>query len=634
MAVLERIKDAGDIKKIPMRELRTLAKEIRRELILRTSETGGHIGPNLGVVELTIALHRFLSFPEDKLIFDVGHQSYVHKILTGRREELKTLRQLDGLAGFPKRKESVCDAFDTGHASTSISAAMGFVAARELRGTKEKVVAVIGDGAMTGGLALEALNNCGSLDSNLIIILNDNEMSIAKNVGGVAKYLSGIRTSNGYLRLKKDVKQVVNGIPAFGEKIFNKLKISKDSIKRLFVPGMFFEDMGLTYLGPVDGHNLLDLEKSLQMADRVKGAVIVHVITKKGKGYRPAEENPSKFHGIDSFYVKTGLSKKKNLNKSYTELFSTAILELAKKEEKLVAITAAMPSGTGLSAFKESFKERFFDVGIAEEHAVTFAAGLAAAGMKPVVAIYSTFLQRAYDQILHDVCIQNLPVIFAIDRAGLVGNDGETHQGIFDVGFLSTIPNLILMAPRDGEEFKAMLSFAINLNRPVAIRYPRGEAIMDLGFPRTEPELYKNEVLTRGGNVAIFASGKMVSLGKRVFEALKDKRLEVTLINIRFLDELDKDFIRELRKDHHLIVILEENVFTGSYSERLMAFSAKENLGFRFLPYTLPNAFIEHGAVGELLERYGFREETMIEEVYSAAMKSLDAELFGKGMDR
>lgn len=630
MSLLDKIDEGFELKKFSQKELKILAKEIRRELVLTTSETGGHLGPNLGAVELTIALHRYLDFPKDKLIFDVGHQSYVHKILTGRRKDFKTLRKLNGLAGFPKRKESDCDAFDTGHASTSISAAMGFTLAREIRGTDEKVVAVIGDGAMTGGLALEALNNCGNLNSNLIIILNDNEMSIAKNVGGVASYLAGIRTSGGYLKLKDEVKQAVNSIPAFGEKIFNKLKISKDSIKRLFVPGMFFEDMGLTYLGPVDGHNISDLEKALRNAERVQGAVLIHVITKKGKGYKPAEVDPARFHGIDPFLVKTGISKKKNKNKTYTEIFSDTMMELAKKEPRLVAITAAMPNGTGLTEFREHYKKRFFDVGIAEEHAVTFAAGLAAAGMKPVVAIYSTFLQRAYDQILHDVCIQKLPVVFAIDRAGLVGSDGETHQGIFDVSFLSTIPDLVIMAAKDGEELKAMLSFALTLNQPVAVRYPRGEAVPILNFPMSEISLHKNEVLERGNGIAVFASGKMVEYGERLLLALKEKKLNPTLINIRFLDKIDREFLKELRVDHNLIVTLEDNVFTGSYSERLMATSSFLELDFSFAPFTLPDSFIEHGAVKELLDKNGFKEEEILETVYEKALQCLDKELFNK----
>lgn len=626
MSLLDRIKKAGDIKRIPENELKALAKEIRRELILGTSETGGHLGSNLGAVELTIALHRFLNFPEDKLIFDVGHQSYVHKMLTGRREEMRTLRRLDGLAGFPKRKESECDSFDTGHASTSISAAMGFVAAREILGTDEKVVAVIGDGAMTGGLALEALNNCGSLKSNLIIILNDNEMSIAENVGGVARYLGGIRTSGSYLKLKNEVKQAVYCIPNLGEKLFKKLKISKDSIKRLFVPGMFFEDMGLTYLGPIDGHNLKDLKWSLRNAERINGAVILHVITKKGKGYQPAEADPARFHGIDPFYVKTGRSKKKSKKESYTEIFSRTMLSLAEEEKRMVAITAAMPSGTGLTAFKEKYGNRFFDVGIAEEHAVTFSAGLAAAGMKPVVAIYSTFLQRAYDQILHDVCIQKLPVVFAVDRAGLVGSDGETHQGIFDVGYLSTIPELVIMAPKDGKEFQRMLRFALSLNRPVALRYPRGEAVMDLGFPETELILYKNEVLVREKDILLLASGKMVEFGLTLSKKLRQRGLSVSLVNLRFLDKIDLSLLEDFSKDHSLLVCLEENVFTGSYSERLMAAVKLCELDYSIMPFTLPDRFIEHGSVNELLERYGFKEEEMLEKVYAKALCLLDKE--------
>lgn len=633
MSLLDLINKPEDVKKIPEEKLRELAKEIRRYLMKVVSENGGHLASNLGAVELTLALHRKLDLPKDKIIWDVGHQSYVHKILTGRKEELKSLRKKDGIAGFPKRKESDCDAFDTGHASTSISAALGYAVARDLRGGKEKVVAVIGDGAMTGGMALEALNNAGSLKSNLIIILNDNEMSISENVGGVAKYLGNIRTSNHYLNLKQEVKEVLNGIPAIGNKLFHKLQVSKDSLKRLFVPGMFFEDMGITYLGPVDGHNLKDLRNALNNAERVKGAVLIHVITKKGKGYRLAEENPGKFHGVEPFFVKTGEMKKAHAGKSYTQIFSESMLELAEEDERIVGITAAMPSGTGLSEFKKRYPNRFFDVGIAEEHAVTFSAGLAAAGMKPVVAIYSTFLQRAYDQILHDVCIGNLPVVFAIDRAGLVGSDGETHQGIFDVGYLSTIPNLTIMAPRDGEEFRQMLRFAIQLNKPVAVRYPRGIATETLFVPREELRLDKNEVIKRGQNIAIFASGKMVEMGLKISEALKEKNLLSTLVNIRFLDKIDLDFIRELRRDHETILTLEENVFSGSYSERLMAVSAKEELGFHFIPMTLPNEFVEHGSVPELSEQYGFNIEKIVERVQKEAIRKLDRELFRESME-
>lgn len=633
MSLLDYINKPEDIRSIPEEKLRELAKEIRKYLMRVISENGGHLASNLGAVELTIALHRELELPKDKIIWDVGHQSYVHKILTGRKEELKSLRKLNGIAGFPKRKESPCDAFDTGHASTSISAALGYAVARDIRGGNEKVVAVIGDGAMTGGMALEALNNAGSLRTNLIIILNDNEMSISENVGGVAKYLGNIRTSNHYLNLKQEVKEVLSGIPAIGNKLFHKLQLSKDSLKRLFVPGMLFEDMGITYLGPVDGHNLKDLRNAIKNAERVSGAVLIHVITKKGKGYRLAEENPGKFHGVDPFSVKTGEARFPSKGKSYTEIFSESILELAKEDERIVGITAAMPSGTGLIKFKEKYPNRFFDVGIAEEHAVTFGAGLAAAGMKPVVAIYSTFLQRAYDQILHDVCIGNLPVVFAVDRAGLVGSDGETHQGIFDVGYLSTIPNLTIMAPRDGEEFRLMLRFAFELNRPVAVRYPRGLAVDDLGGSRAKLVLNKSEVMKKGRNIVIFASGKMVEMGLKIHALLEEKNLFSTLVNIRFLNEIDLEFMKELRKEHETVLILEENVFSGSYSEHLMAVSAKEELGFHFIPITLPNEFIEHGSVSELSERYGFSVEKIVEKVQKEAMGKLDRELFYESME-
>ena len=626
MPLLDNINESNDIKKIPEKDLRELAVELRRMLIKSTAKNGGHLASNLGIVELTIALHRYLDFPKDKLIWDVGHQSYVHKILTGRRDRFDSLRKLDGLSGFPKRSESNCDAFGTGHASTSISAALGMVAARDLKGTKEKVVAVIGDGAMTGGMALEALNNAGTLNSNLIIILNDNERSISRNVGGVARYLDGIRTNRKYLRLKNNVKETLN-TSSLGNSLFEKLKTSKDMVKRLFVPGMFFEDMGLTYLGPINGHNIKEIQAALENAGRVDGAVIIHAITRKGLGYKKAEECPAKFHGVEPFDIKTGDNLSAKTGKSYTAIFSETMLEMAAKDERLVTITAAMPYGTGLYNFKQTYPKRFFDVGIAEEHAVTFAAGLAAGGLRPVVAIYSTFLQRAYDQIIHDVCLQQLPVVFAVDRAGLVGSDGETHQGIFDIGYLATVPGLTILSPKDGRELKEMLKYAYGLNKPVAVRYPRGIA-EDLDIEFKPIVSYENEIIKQGKHIAVFATGKTVKLAIEVDKLLQKNRIDSTVVNVRFLDKADNKLLEQFKEDHYIIVSIEESVRTGSYTERLMAEAAKLELNYNFMPITLPDSFIEQGGQDELWERYDFDVEKIAEKIKEEALTKLDDELF------
>ena len=626
MPLLDNINEPNDIKKIPEKDLRELSVELRRMLIKSTAKNGGHLASNLGIVELTIALHRYLDFPKDKLIWDVGHQSYVHKILTGRRDRFDSLRKLDGLSGFPKRSESNCDAFGTGHASTSISAALGMVAARDLKGTKEKVVAVIGDGAMTGGMALEALNNAGTLNSNLIIILNDNERSISRNVGGVARYLDGIRTNRKYLRLKNNVKETLN-TSSLGNSLFEKLKTSKDMVKRLFVPGMFFEDMGLTYLGPINGHNIKEIQAALENAGRVDGAVIIHAITRKGLGYKKAEECPAKFHGVEPFDIKTGDNLSAKTGKSYTAIFSETMLEMAAKDERLVTITAAMPYGTGLYNFKQAYPKRFFDVGIAEEHAVTFAAGLAAGGLRPVVAIYSTFLQRAYDQIIHDVCLQQLPVVFAVDRAGLVGSDGETHQGIFDIGYLATVPGLTILSPKDGRELKEMLKYAYGLNKPVAVRYPRGIA-EDLDIEFKPIVSYENEIIKQGKHIAVFATGKTVKLAIEVDKLLQKSRIDSTVVNVRFLDKADNKLLEQFKEDHYIIVSIEESVRTGSYTERLMAEAAKRELNYNFMPITLPDSFIEQGSQDELWERYDFDVEKIAEKIKEEALTKLDDELF------
>ena len=626
MPLLDNINEPNDIKKIPEKDLRELAVDLRRMLIKSTAKNGGHLASNLGIVELTIALHRYLDFPKDKLIWDVGHQSYVHKILTGRKDRFDSLRKLDGLSGFPKRSESNCDAFGTGHASTSISAALGMVAARDLKGTKEKVVAVIGDGAMTGGMALEALNNAGTLNSNLIIILNDNERSISRNVGGVARYLDGIRTNRKYLRLKNNVKETLN-TSSLGNSLFEKLKTSKDMVKRLFVPGMFFEDMGLTYLGPINGHNIKEIQAALENAGRVDGAVIIHAITRKGLGYKKAEECPAKFHGVEPFDIKTGDNLSAKTGKSYTAIFSETMLEMAAKDERLVTITAAMPYGTGLYNFKQTYPKRFFDVGIAEEHAVTFAAGLAAGGLRPVVAIYSTFLQRAYDQIIHDVCLQQLPVVFAVDRAGLVGSDGETHQGIFDIGYLATVPGLTILSPKDGRELKEMLKYAYGLNKPVAVRYPRGIA-EDLDIEFKPIVSYENEIIKQGKHIAVYATGKTDKLAIELEKLLQKSRIDSTVVNVRFLDKADNKLLEQFKEDHYIIVSIEESVRTGSYTERLMAEAAKRELNYNFMPITLPDSFIEQGSQDELWERYDFDVEKIAEKIKEEALTKLDDELF------
>jgi len=517
--VLDRINEPNDIKKVNKNEYGKLAKEIRGFLVRSVSKTGGHLAANLGAVELTMALHLAMDFPKDKLVFDVGHQAYTHKILTGRKKDFSTLRTYEGLSGFPKRRESDCDAFDTGHSSTSISAAVGLATARDLAGEDYKVAAVIGDGALSGGMAYEALNHIGGSHSKMLIVLNDNKMSISENIGGMAAYLGKVRTNTKYVEFKDDLEQTLRKTK-FGTKLVYGLKRSKDSIKHFIVPGMFFEDMGITYVGPIDGHNIELMTRAFQTAFKANKPVLVHVVTEKGRGYEFAKADPSAFHGIEPFDVKTGKVLKKSAGKSYTAVFSEAICELAKENPKVAAITAAMPQGTGLEAFSKQYPERFFDVGIAEEHAVTFAAGLAAGGFSPVVAVYSTFLQRAYDQIVHDVCVGGLPVVFAVDRAGIVGNDGETHQGILDISYLSHIPGMTVMAPRDAVELKEMLRFAVELKQPVALRYPRGQACELSEESRTPLVLGKAEVLYRENEIALLAVGSMVETAVKVRELL------------------------------------------------------------------------------------------------------------------
>ena len=612
--VLEKINQANDIKKIPPEEYEQLAEEIRAFLIEKISRTGGHLASNLGVVELTMALHLSLDLPRDKIVWDVGHQSYTHKLLTGRKAGFDELRKYGGMSGFPKRKESDCDCFDTGHSSTSISAGIGLVAARDLRGESGYVVSVIGDGALTGGMAYEALNNASQLKKNFIIILNDNNMSIAENVGGISEYLNGLRTNEVYTNFKSGVEQSLNRIP-YGNHLANQLKKTKSGIKQLFIPGMFFEDMGVTYLGPVDGHDIRKLLDVLKKAKRVKGAVLVHVLTKKGKGYEPAERHPARFHGAEPFDIETGLPKNRRKKENYQDVFSTCMVKLGQRNEKVVAITAAMPDGTGLKRFRLNYPDRFFDVGIAEEHAVTFAAGLAAGGMRPIFAVYSSFLQRAYDQVLHDVCIQNLPVVFAIDRAGLVGSDGETHQGIFDLSYLSSIPNMHIMAPKNKWELSDMLKFAVEFDGTVALRYPRGEAYDGLKDFRRPIVYGKSEVIYEEEDIALLAVGSMVKTAEQVRRNLKGIGYSCTLVNGRFIKPVDTDILEELAKDHRLIVTMEENVRSGGFGERVQDYIVDRELPVHVLEITLPDEYVEHGNVSLLYEEVGIDADSVTKRI-------------------
>ena len=615
--ILEMIRQANDIKKLNGEQLKLLADEIRQFLIEKISMTGGHLASNLGVVELTMALHLTLDFPDDKLIWDVGHQSYTHKLLTGRRDGFDSLRKYGGMSGFPKRKESDCDAFDTGHSSTSISAGLGYVAARELKGEKHNVVSVIGDGSLTGGMAYEALNNASRLKSNFIIVLNDNNMSISENVGGMSRYLNGIRTAQAYTDIKKGLEDTLKKIPGKGDRIVSQLRRTKSGIKQLLVPGMFFEDMDITYLGPVDGNDIRKLVKVLNEAKRVDHAVLVHVITKKGKGYPPAEENPAKFHGTGPFYIETGEPKEISTTDTYTQVFSKVLTDIAKKDDKVVAITAAMADGTGLSTFAKHFPNRFFDVGIAEEHAMTFAAGLAAGGMKPVFAVYSSFLQRAYDQTLHDVCLQNLPVVIAVDRAGLVGSDGETHQGVFDLSFLSTIPNMTVISPKNRWEMADMLRFAVDFQYPIAIRYPRGSAYEGMREFRAPIKYGKSEILYEEEDIAIIFVGHMAELADRVRRKIKETGYSCSLINARFVKPFDKEMLEYLAKDHCFFVTIEENVLTGGFGEQVMDYVSSAKLNVHVRNIGISDDYVEHGNVEILRKEVGLDCDTIVKQVLS-----------------
>lgn len=619
--VLERIEKENDIKKLSEDELKILAGEIREFLIQKISETGGHLASNLGVVELTMALHLSLDLPKDKLIWDVGHQSYTHKLLTGRREGFDGLRKYGGMSGFPKRKESDCDSFDTGHSSTSISAGLGYTYAREITGADYKVVSVIGDGALTGGMAFEALNNAAQLKSNFIIVLNDNNMSISENVGGLSSYLSEFRTANAYLDLKLGVMNSLNKIPVYGDRMVERIRRTKSGIKQLFIPGMFFEEMGIIYLGPVDGGDMKGIMKLMREASHIDGPVLVHVMTHKGAGYLPAERHPARFHGTEPFEIETGLPKHKRTTANYTDIFSTVMRKLGDRDEKVVAITAAMADGAGLKRFRNMFPDRFFDVGIAEQHATTFAAGLAAGGMKPVFAVYSSFLQRAYDQIVHDVCIQNLPVVFAIDRAGLVGSDGETHQGIFDISYLSCIPNMTVLAPKNKWELSDMIKFAVDFGAPIAVRYPRGEAYAGLKEYRAPVRYGKCEWIYRESEIALFALGSMVKTAEQVHDRLREAGYASSLINARFAKPLDEEALAAITAGHRLIVTMEENVINGGFGEHITRFYNECGSSITVLTIAIPDAYVEHGNVDILRKELGIDAASVTERVLEAYRK-------------
>ena len=614
---LDRINEANDIKKIEPEAYDALASERRSFIIESVSEHGGHLASNLGVVELTMALHLCMDFPNDKLIWDVGHQAYTHKLLTGRKEDFSGLRTFGGMSGFPKHKESPCDAFDTGHSSTSISAALGYARARDLKGEDRTVVAVIGDGSLTGGMAYEALNNVSHLKSNMIIVLNDNKMSISENVGGLSKHLTALRTRESYMDFKMDVEKKLKQIPHVGDSVARSVKKSKDSIRQLFVKGGFFEDFGIKYIGPIDGHDIKEMVRVLNALKRLNEPVVMHVVTQKGRGYVPAEQNPSAFHGVGSFDIATGESlASKSL--TYTSVFSKTICRLGKAHPDVVTICAAMPDGTGLTAFKKHFPDRFFDVGIAEQHAVTFAAGLAAGGMHPFVAVYSSFLQRAYDQIIHDVCIQNLPVVFCVDRAGLVGADGETHQGIFDLSYLSMIPNMTVCAPKNKYELYDMLYFAYQYHGPIAIRYPRGSAYEGFKNMRPPIEYGKSELMFEGEKIALVAVGSMVQTAVQVREKLLDKGINATVVNARFVCPLDTECLDRLSRDHQWIVTMEENVLKGGFGEACGDYLLAKHEDVRLIHVGVPDVYVEHGGVDQLKKTLHMDADSIVERICSA----------------
>ena len=618
MQYLQHIKNPDDIKNMKLSELKVLAQEIREELVQVVSNNGGHLAPNLGVVELTLALHAVFHTPKDKIIWDVGHQSYVHKLLTGRYDQFHTIRTLDGLSGFPKRSESEHDAFGTGHSSTSISAAVGFAKARDLRGDHNNVIAVIGDGAMTGGMAFEALENAGHMGSNLIVILNDNEMSIDANVGAMAEYLSRARSNPAYTKSKDEVEELLKKIPGIGDKMFKAADKLKDSLKYLLVPGVLFEEFGFKYYGPVNGHDLSALITVLENVKGMNCPVLIHIETKKGKGYAPAEKNPDLFHGVSPFHIESGELKKKSILPTYTGVFGKTLAQLGAQDERIVGITAAMGKGTGINIFQEQFPERTIDVGIAEEHAVTMSAAMALDGFKPVVAIYSTFLQRAYDQVMHDVALQNAPVVFCLDRAGLVGDDGPTHHGIFDVSYLRHIPNMVCMAPKDENELRHMLYSALEYNCPVAMRYPRGEGLgVELDDTLQLLPLGKAEVLQEGNKVTLLALGSMVHIAQKVAARMQTELgVSPTVINARFAKPLDADTILQHADENTLLVTLEEQAVTGGFGSAVLELMNQQGMDTRnVITVGIADDFVPHGNTDILKAQQGLDVDSVFAKV-------------------
>ena len=613
--MLEKINKTGDIKKLNIDEQKMLAEEIRKYILEIVSNNGGHLASNLGVVELTIALHSVFDLPEDKIVWDVGHQTYIHKILTGRKEQLKTIRKLDGLAGFPKTNESDTDCFNTGHSSTSISAALGMARARDIEGKNNNVVAVIGDGALTGGMALEALNDAGCSQARLTVILNDNEMSISKNIGGINMLLSKLRTKRSYTKSNVSMKNIINKIPVVGKPFVKTVQRVKRSIKQLIIPKMYFEDIGFRYLGPVDGHNLEELERMLTISKQLEGPVLIHVLTKKGKGYEIAEKNPDKFHATAPFDIKTGKTKTKK-DKDYSKVFGDKLIELANKNEKIVAITAAMKDGTGLKEFANKFPQRFFDVGIAEQHALCLAAGMASQGVIPVVPIYSSFYQRAYDQVIHDIALQNLPVIMCVDRAGIVGADGETHQGTLDMSFFRLVPNLTIMAPKDFKELEDMLEYAVNLKRPVVIRYPRGGESKEKFEKHEKIREGKAEILKQGKDISIIAIGKTVSRAIEVAKMLEKEKIEAEVINARFLKPLDIGTIRKSIEKTKNVITIEDGTIINGLGTAIKELIINENIeNVKIKSYAYPDEFIKHGSVEELEKIYNQDAKSICEYI-------------------
>lgn len=612
--MLERINNINDLKQLDIKDKKILAKDIREYLLEVVSKNGGHLASNLGVVELTIALESVFDVNKDKIIWDVGHQSYVHKILNGRKEELKSIRKIDGIAGFPKYQESETDCFNTGHSSTSISAAMGMACARDLKNEDNSVIAVIGDGSLTGGMALEALNHAGSSKKNIIVILNDNEMSISKNVGGINQLLTKLRVKKNYTRSNARWKRKIKKIPVIGKHLVNMVSTLKKIIKQIIIPGMYFEEIGFKYVGPIDGHNIEDLEYIFKEVKKIDEPILIHVLTKKGKGYKPAEDNPDKFHGASPFNIETGKSIKKK-SKDYSAAFGDKLVSMAAKNDKIVAITAAMKDGTGLTKFGEAFPDRLFDVGIAEQHALTFAAGLAKEGMVPFVSIYSSFYQRAYDQVIHDICMQNLPVIMCVDRAGIVGNDGETHQGLYDLSFFKLIPNIVIMAPRDFKELNAMMEYAVQLKCPVVIRYPRGsEEAIDI--PCKELKLGKCEKLKTGKDITIVSIGKMVPKALEIANKLKEYKIDVEVINSRFLKPFDNYGVLKSIEKTKNVIVMEDGTCIGGLSSTVKELLVDNKIkDIKFKSYSYPDKFIEHGSVSELEDRYGFNNDEIVQYI-------------------